>query len=177
MKTEAVKTSASRLPEQRRAATDRAGNSAARIHLRNILVPVDFSELSYKSLQYAIPLAQQFGGKLTLLYVLEPLAYTPELPYGIPLPPDPANEIRRTLQNVREERIPEDVAVDILVQQDFAHCGVVEAARAVCADLIIATTHGRTGVKHLLMGSTVEKIVRHAPCPVLVLSDPEHEFI
>jgi nucleotide-binding universal stress UspA family protein len=146
------------------------------LHLQNILVPVDFSELSCKSLQYAVPLAQQFGSKLTLLYVLEPLTYIPQLPEGTPLPPDPAIEIRRNLQKIRNERIPENIIVDILVQQDFAHCGVVESARAIGADLIIATTHGRSGVKHLLMGSTVEKIVRNAPCPVLVLRDPEHQL-
>jgi len=147
------------------------------IQLKNILVPVDFSELSLKSLQYAIPLAQQFGAKLTLLYVLEPLAYSPEFPYGAPLPPDPAVEIRRELTELCRSRIPAEVSADTAVCEDFAHSGVVETARDMCADLIIMTTHGRTGISHLLMGSTVEKIVRQAPCPVLVLNQGEHEFV
>ena len=54
---------------------------------------------------------------------------------------------------------------------------ILEAARELCVDLIITTTHGRTGFSHLFMGSTVEKIVQRAPCPVLVLSQPEHEFV
>ena len=148
-----------------------------RIHIKNILVPVDFSDLSLKSLQYAIPLARQYGAKLTLLYVVEPLAYAPELAYGTPLPPDPAAQVRTDLEAVRKARIPADITVDVAVSEDFAHTGVVESARSLCADLIVTTTHGRTGLTHLFMGSTVEKIVRHAPCPVLVLSEHEHEFV
>jgi len=156
---------------------DEAVKPNSRIQIKNILVPVDFSELSFKSLQYAIPLAQQFGAKLTVLYVLEPLSYVPELPYGVPLPPDPAEEIREELKALCKARIPADVPVQTAISEDFAHAGVIEAARSMCADLIITTTHGRTGLSHLLMGSTVEKIVRQAPCPVLVLSEREHEFV
>lgn len=147
------------------------------IHIKNILVPVDFSDLSLKSLQYAIPLARQYGAKLTLLYVVEPLAYAPELAYGAPLPPDPVAQVRTDLEAVRKARIPSDITVEVAVSEDFAHTGVVESARSLCADLIVTTTHGRTGLTHLFMGSTVEKIVRQAPCPVLVLSEHEHEFV
>lgn len=150
---------------------------APRIHIKNILVPVDLSKLSFKSLQYAIPLAQQYGAKLTLLYVIEPLAYAPELPYGLPGPQDPAVEIRHELEELRRSSIPDELPVEIAILEDFASSGVVDAARSMCADLIVATTHGRCGLKRLLMGSTVEKIVQHAPCPVLVLSECEHEFV
>lgn len=151
--------------------------SEPHIQIKNILVPIDFSDLSFKSLQYAIPLARQYGAKLTLLYVVEPLAYAPELAYGVPLPPDPVAQLRTDLEAVRKARIPADITVEVAVSEDFAHTGVVESARSLCADLIVTTTHGRTGLTHLFMGSTVEKIVRHAPCPVLVLSEHEHEFV
>jgi len=160
-----------------RISSERAGAPASQIQIKNILVPVDFSELSLKSLQYAVPLAQQYGAKLTLLYVVEPLAYAPELPYGVPLPPDPEAQVRDDLEELRKARIPAEVPVEFAVREDFAPAGVVEAARTLCADLIITTTHGRTGVTHLFMGSTVEKIVQRAPCPVLVLSQREHEFV
>lgn len=150
---------------------------APQIHIQNILVPIDFSDLSLKSLQYAIPLARQYGAKLTLLYVVEPLAYAPELAYGMPLPPDPVAQVRSNLEALRKSHIPGDLPTDLAIREDFASNGVVEAARSLCADLIITTTHGRTGLSHLFMGSTVEKIVRHAPCPVLVLSEREHEFV
>jgi nucleotide-binding universal stress UspA family protein len=156
---------------------NRAKSAPPTIHLQKILVPLDFSEMSLKSLQYAIPFARQFGAKLTLLYVIEPLAYVPELPYGVPLPPGPDIAVQRELQDIHKTMIPPEIPVEIMVRENFAAQGVVEAARDLCADLIITTTHGRTGLHHLLMGSTAEKIVRTAPCPVLVLSEREHEFV
>ncbi|EDY19062.1 UspA domain protein [Chthoniobacter flavus Ellin428] len=147
------------------------------VQVKNILVPVDFSELSLKSLHYAIPLARQFGAKITLLYVVEPLTYSPEFPSWMVLPPDPAVEMRKELSDLRKARIPEDIDVDIAVYDDFVPSGVIEAARSSCADLIVITTHGRTGLHRLLDGSACEKIVRLAPCPVLALREPEREFV
>jgi nucleotide-binding universal stress UspA family protein len=147
------------------------------IHLQKILVPLDFSAMSLKSLQYAIPFARQFGAKLILLYVIEPLAYVPEFPYGAPLAPEPNAGIQRELQEIQAAMVPPEIPVEVLVRENFACQGVIEAARELCADLIITTTHGRTGVNHLLMGSTAEKIVRLAPCPVLVLSERSHDFV
>jgi len=160
-----------------RISSEKAGAPAPQIHIKNILVPVDFSELSLKSLQYAVPLAQQYGAKLTVLYVVEPLAYAPELPYGVPFPPDPEAGVRKELEELCKTRIPAGVPVDLAIREDFAPSGVVEAARSLCADLIVTTTHGRTGIQHLFMGSTVEKIVQRAPCPVLVLNEREQEFV
>jgi nucleotide-binding universal stress UspA family protein len=151
--------------------------TASPLHIKNILVPIDFSDLSCKSLQYAIPIARQHGAKLTLVYVIEPLAYAPELPYGLPLPQDPLAQTRKDLEALRKSRIPADINVDYAVREDFAHTGVIDVARSLCVDLIITTTHGRTGIPHIFMGSTVEKIVQRAPCPVLVLNQPEHEFV
>ena len=146
------------------------------LHVKNILVPVDFSELSLKSLEYAIPLARQFGAKITLLYVVEPLTYSPEFPSWMVIPPDPAIEMRRELNDLRKARIPEDIMVEVAVHDNFVPSGVIDAAQTSCADLIVITTHGRTGVRRLLDGSACEKIIRLAPCPVLVLREPEREF-
>lgn len=146
------------------------------LQVKNILVPVDFSELSLKSLDYAIPLARQFGAKITLLYVVEPLTYSPEFPSWMVIPPDPAIEMRKELNDLSKARIPEDITVDVAVYDNFVPSGVIEAARTSCADLIIITTHGRTGVRRLLDGSACEKIIRLAPCPVLVLREPERDF-
>lgn len=153
------------------------GEASQSIHVKNILVPVDFSELSLKSLHYAIPLARQYGARITLLYVVEPLTYSPEFPTWMVVPPDPAIEMRDELKDLRKARIPDDVTVDILVQENFVPSGVIDAARTSCADLIVITTHGRTGFRRLLDGSDCEKIIRTAPCPVLVLREPEREFV
>lgn len=147
------------------------------IDLKNILVPLDFSETSLKSLQYAVPFAKQFGAKLTLLHVVEPNAYTPELPSPGPLNPEHHDEVVRKLEEIRAARIPAELDVDTAVRHEFVFDGILEVAREIQADLIITTTHGYTGLKHVLMGSTAENIVRRAPCPVLVVREIEHEFV
>jgi nucleotide-binding universal stress UspA family protein len=147
------------------------------IHLENILVPLDFSETSLKSLQYAVPFAQQFGAKLTLLHVVQPPAYTPELPIPAPLTSEQLAAISKRLEDIRASKIPPEVPVESTVRHNFIFDGIMEVAREIRADLIITTTHGHTGLKHLLMGSTAESIVRKAPCPVLVVREREHDFV
>jgi universal stress protein A len=147
------------------------------IHLKNILVPLDFSEISLKSLQYAVPFAKLFGAKLTLLHVGEPLAYNPDLPYPEAFPAEHFAAAQKRLEEIRETKIPAEIPVDVAVRQNFVFDGILEVAREIPADLIITTTHGRTGLTHVLMGSTAENIVRKAPCPVLVVREREHDFV
>ncbi|MDR3402339.1 MAG: universal stress protein [Chthoniobacter sp.] len=153
------------------------GLAPVTLHLTNILVPLDFSELSLKALHYAVPFAQQFHAKLTLVHVVELQAYTPELPYPPAMPPYKAEEIEKALEEVRDANVPAGVPVEVVACYDFAADAVVQVARERKADLIITATHGRTGLKHLLIGSTAEKIVRLAPCPVLVVREKEHDFV
>ncbi len=147
------------------------------MHLQNILIPLDFSEMSFKSLQYAVPFAQQFGAKLTLLHVIEPPGYTPELPYPAQLGPEHFAALEKQLEEIGAAKIPADVPVNTAVRSNFVFDGILEVAREIQADLIITTTHGYTGLKHLLLGSTAENIVRRAPCPVLVVRELEHDFV
>lgn len=147
------------------------------IHLKNILVPLDFSEMSFKSLQYAVPFARQFGAKLTLLHVLNPPVCPSDFPFPGPLGQDCCAAVEKRLEEIRDTKIPAELPVATIVRQGFAFDGILAVAREICADLIITTTHGRTGVSHLLMGSTAENIVRQAPCPVFVVREREHDFI
>ena len=141
-------------------------------NLRKILVPVDFSECSEKALQYAIPFAKQFGAEITLVHVIQYSVQAPEMILAAD-----------TTQAAKE-------GVDALVQKvgDAVMCRavvrvgkpadeIVEAATQGGADLIILSTHGRSGLAHLLLGSTAEQVVRHAPCPVLVVREREHDFV
>jgi nucleotide-binding universal stress UspA family protein len=148
-----------------------------RIQIENILVPVDLSEPSLKSVQYAITFGRHFGAKLTLLYVVPPMIYTPELPYPIPDPPDQTEQLQKELHEFRAARIPEDVKVDTVVCTEATPEGILSVAREYRSDLIIITTHGRTGLKRLFLGSTAERVVREAPCPVLVVHEQERDFI
>ena len=148
------------------------------IHVRSILVPIDFSPASEKALAYAVPLAKLCGAKLTLLHVLEPVA-TPDFA-AFPLAMDNDRAMRASrvqLQRVASDLQLRNLAEKFLVRNGRAFNEITSAARTLKMDLIVISTHGRTGLKHVLMGSTAEKVVQHAPCPVLVVRPKEREFV
>ena len=153
--------------------TEAAAVNASPIHLKSILVPLDFSERSLKSLQYAVPLAKQFGAKLTLLHVLKAPIHKVDFAYLTSLGHQKLTVIEKKL----EDMIPPDVAVETTVRQNVVLEAILEVAHEIEADLIITMTHGHTGMEHLIKGSTAESVVRRAPCPVLVLHDQEHDFV
>ena len=150
-----------------------------RLHLKKVLVPVDFSEPSRKALHYAQAFAEQFGARLTLLHVVEPLSYPPDFAVVPLLPPDAEGPRLRELTKHLEDlgrSVGGGVETEALVISGRPWQGVVDYAKESDTDLIIVSTHGYTGLKHVLLGSVTEKIVRHAPCPVLVVRDEEHDF-
>ena len=149
----------------------RAANGSALFRAQTILVPIDFSDSSRSALNYAFSLAQQSGGKLVLLYANEPVA-TPDFAYH-PLMREPekfAVTAERQLKKICEqEGIARSWIAKIVIPNGVAHAQITEAAKNLNADLIVIATHGNTGLKHVLLGSTTERVVRHAPCPVLVV--------
>lgn len=147
------------------------------VALQNILVPLDFSAMSMKSLRYAIPLARQFGAKLTLLHVVTPPVYTPELPFSYMCESEGHDAAKTHLAEIRDAKVPAGIVVEIEVCHNFVFEGILKVARDCRADLIITTTHGRTGLERMLSGSAAENIVRRAPCPVLVVREVEREFV
>lgn len=150
-----------------------------RLGLKKILVPVDFSEPSRKAMHYARVFAEQFGASVLLVHVVEPLAYPPDFAVVPIIPPDVEEARTREIQRQLEDMargVGGGVAVAAKVLSGRPWQGVVEEAKAWDADLIVVSTHGFTGFKHALLGSVAEKIVRHAPCPVLVVRDEEHDF-
>lgn len=147
--------------------------------LTKILVPVDFSECSKKALQYAIPFAKQFNASLTLLHVVHiNYGYGEFAAIDYPLLEKQIREgSEKQLAELAEKDIGQTVAAETLVCTGVAAREIVETARSLDFDLIIISTHGHTGLKHVVLGSTTENVVRHAPCPVLVVREHEHEFI
>jgi len=105
-----------------------------------------------------------------------PLAFAEWAAAGLK-PPDLAAMRGWRLARLAAELSPKRDAVQTVVRTGRAPWEIVRVAGEVEADLIIITTHGYTGLKHVLMGSTAELIVRHAPCPVLTVRDPEHDFV
>jgi nucleotide-binding universal stress UspA family protein len=137
---------------------------------KKILFPTDFSSCSDAPLAYATALARDTGATLLIVHVEEPpLAYGGgEMYYGTP-EPDYAG-LEQMLANVR----PTDPAVPCerkLISGSPAET-IVELAAAENVDLIVMGTHGRTGLRRLLMGSVAEAVIRTAPCPVLIYRAP-----
>ena len=147
--------------------------------LRNILVPIDFSESSKKALSYALSFAKKNGGKITLLHVIEPVPVYPDVAYpvmmGADLWPTEAKKACRKL--CKDEHVDAQLIRNTLIRRGTPHHEITEAARELEADLIIIATNGYTGLAHVLLGSTTERVVRHAPCPVLVVREKEREFL
>lgn len=150
----------------------RQQSSKSPFTLRHILAPTDFSPNSEKAVNYAIQVAKLVGAKLTLLHVVpEPSAldYTMQ---GIPI-----DEIQGW-QKEAEEKLTDQLAKAKLEYQDVDSIQtialhprdeIVRAATDLSADLLVLSTHGYKGWQHVLFGSDAEKIVEHAPCPVLVI--------
>ncbi|OHB71466.1 MAG: hypothetical protein A2W17_08550 [Planctomycetes bacterium RBG_16_41_13] len=154
------------------------------ITINNILCPVDYSIYSEKALAYAIELATRFQAKLHLLHVLDIRfldVNNPELPY-IPVTANIISEETiamlksRLLKSVSDETQGK-ISVEAIVIQGVPFTEIIRTARESNIDLIVIGTHGRTGLAHAVMGSVAEKVVRKAPCPVLTIRHPEHDFV
>jgi nucleotide-binding universal stress UspA family protein len=141
--------------------------------IRTILVPVDFSDCSLAGLTYAIRFAREFGGRIIALHVtdLGPVMMTTGCgEYCLPTYMQAArrrcdDEMRNFLKRVNFE----GVRVDRLSVAGYCPAAIYEAAAKEDVDLIIISTHGRTGLGRALIGSVAEGTVRHAACPVLVV--------
>jgi nucleotide-binding universal stress UspA family protein len=142
--------------------------------LRRIVLPVDFSECSRKALHYAVPLARQFHASLLLVYVM-PVHYYVGSEFGpvdVPMPEEQwLQNAQEQLARLAEQEIGGQVATRCLVLRGQPVHEIVRAARDEQADLILLSTHGHTGLKHVLLGSVAENVVRYSPCPVLVVRD------
>ncbi len=143
--------------------------------LKRILCPVDFSELSLNALTFAVDLASKFQAELHLLHVFEgydAISLNPETAM-IPMP-----QWLTELRKVCHEKLAALPNADLAARcpsivrahrEGPAIHEILEYAAHQKIDLIVLATHGRTGIKHLLMGSVAENVVRSASCPVLTI--------
>jgi nucleotide-binding universal stress UspA family protein len=139
------------------------------LSLRRILVPIDFSKNARRALRYAIPLAAQFGVRITMLHVVEPVIYPTEMAIVVTNEKIAVNASRRHLAELGQKLVPDKLRGKMIVRGAQPYFEITEVAREMKSDLIVLTTHGYTGIKRVLLGGTAERIVRHAPCPVLTV--------
>ena len=139
---------------------------------RHILVPHDFSEQATVALTTAGRLAKAHGGKLSVLYVLEPFCPRPaDVPFGMPTLGDLVREQKRLLEQLVTKTLGRSrPRCTVRVEVGGAAKHIINAGRGV--DSIVMATSGRTGIAHFLVGSVAERVVRHASVPVLTLRVP-----
>jgi nucleotide-binding universal stress UspA family protein len=148
--------------------------------IRNILVPIDFSKMSIQAIETAKGLAQRFGATVHLVHV-----HQFEYPAGFMGPVFSAGRLPESFEEHRRKTLAEDLrelarscglsaaGATHLREGAPAFDEICSLAREIPADLIVVSTHGRTGLKHVFLGSTAERVVQHSPCPVFVARQTE----
>ncbi len=162
-----------------RGAQPRANGAAQRtgaaryVPLERLLVPLDFSESSLDALRFALPFARESGAGLDLLHVLTPMSFQADASC---LPKDWNRYVAEQHQdaNVRLKQLAatevrRPMAVNLWVKEGQAAPAITGFARERHSNLVILSTHGRTGMQRFFLGSTAEAVVRRAPCPVLTV--------
>ena len=151
------------------------------MQIRSILLPTDFSDCANYALSYAASLARTFGASIICVHVIEPMV--PTVGYSGMTEPLPIADITDQLEDSAERELPKlgncDECAGLQVEEVIAHgeaaSEIVRVAKDRNVDLIVVSSHGRTGLGRILFGSTAEAVVRHASCPVLVVKPPQEE--
>ncbi|MFN2493838.1 MAG: universal stress protein [Pyrinomonadaceae bacterium] len=151
------------------------------MQIRSILFPTDFSECGNYALTSATSLARTFGASIICVHVIEPMV--PTVGYSGMTEPLPIADISDQLEDSAERELPriaeceecEGLQVEELIVHGEAAAEIVRVATDRNVDLIVISSHGRTGWGRILFGSTAEAVVRHASCPVLVVKAAQKE--
>jgi nucleotide-binding universal stress UspA family protein len=143
------------------------------LDIKKVLIPTDFSENASHAVEYGVQLAKQMGAKVLLLHVI-PLGTYVSAASSAPLPAEAIDALAataRTNLSGQAQKLTKShgVQVDVLVVDGPAPAAIAELAKAQNADLIVMGTQGRTGLKHALLGSVAEHVVRHSSIPVLTV--------
>jgi nucleotide-binding universal stress UspA family protein len=152
------------------------------IGFKRIIVPIDFSDCSRKALEYAAATARAHRSKLTILHVYEESFIEPYVRAANT--EEEAQEIVRGIEQVNEGKYDDflkkidlsGVEYDKLLRKGIPSNEIVETAREQQAQLIVVGTHGRSGIKHMLIGSDAEEVVRNAPCDIVVVKPEKFTF-
>lgn len=146
------------------------------LDIRRIVVPIDFSPSSRKSLQYAAATALEFGAEIWLVHAVQSYPLVAEIPVSMM---DIDSERTKSAEQSLEEwsKTVGPVRAVCAVRVGDPAQQIMSFAKENHADLIVMATSGRTGLAHLVIGSVAEKVVRSAPCPVLIVRDAEQDFL
>jgi nucleotide-binding universal stress UspA family protein len=144
------------------------------MNIHTILVPTDFSEYSDKAFSWALEMAEKWDAKLTLLHIVPTPNYPPMMiadggfnpvDFESSLVADAEKQAKEMASRVDRP----DISIETKVLVGSAFHDICKIAEQDKSDLIVMGSHGRTGLSHVFLGSVAERVVRHAPCPVLVV--------
>jgi nucleotide-binding universal stress UspA family protein len=154
-------------------ATTWSGEPVERFALRRILVPIDFSKCSLAGLKYAAALARRFGARVRLVHVVFPYStvfqfdrMTGDL---ASLVKKAKKEAERQLLKIRRSTILRDIPTESVVLSGSTVDEICAESARSDVDLVVASTHGRTGFTHVMLGSVAEHVIRYSESPVLVV--------
>ncbi len=150
------------------------------MQIKTILFPTDFSNGARAAMDHAISLAKDYQAKLILLYVIQDISiaewYIPSSLSVADLVEDMQKSARQEMDKWIAEVSKQVKDVEKMVVRGVPFVEIIQTAKERNADLIVIGTHGRTGIDHMLFGSTAEKVVRKASCPVLTVRIAGKEF-
>ncbi len=150
------------------------------MQIQNILFPTDFSQGARAAMDHAISLARDYKARLILLYVIQDISiaewYIPSSLSVTDLVEDMQKSAWKEMDKWAAEISAKVKDVEKAVVRGVPFVEIIRTAKEKGADLIVIGTHGRTGIDHMLFGSTAEKVVRKAPCPVLTVRIAGKEF-
>ncbi|HUY18790.1 MAG TPA: universal stress protein [Candidatus Binataceae bacterium] len=142
--------------------------------IERILVPIDFSEPSLAVLDDAVEFSRPYEARLTILYVVEGgSSASPLLVDGTALGEREKTAAEKKLARLAEQIAKRGIECITLLRFGVAHAEILATAKRIKANLIIMSTHGRTGLAHVLIGSVAERVVREATCPVMTIRTAE----
>ena len=160
--------------------TDAAHGSERLIAYRLFLVPVDFSEHSKVTIQYARQLAALTGAGIRLLHVFQIPEFPAAFYHGLYLENEAVKlhletakrEALTQLSQIAEQMRANGLQAEPLLRHGNPYEEILKAATEFGVDLIVIGSHGYTGLGRLVLGSTADRVLHNAPCPVLVVKDP-----
>ncbi len=137
---------------------------------KNILCPTDFSDESFHAIDYGLRFAKAADGWLVLAHIIHvPSGELYQADGHVLTFEEAKSRSRVLLEQLRDQRLDGYPKCELLVEIGDPYEQLTAIATRRRVDLIITSTHGRTGIQHLVLGSVAEKIIRHAPCPVFVV--------
>jgi nucleotide-binding universal stress UspA family protein len=152
------------------------------LEIKLILCPIDFSEFSVRAYHHAVSLAEHYQAKLVAQQVVE-LWRHPSASFAASA--GLYEEFEQALRESGSKQLQEfvknhthgEIQPELVVQAGLAADSILSFAQAQKTDVIVMGTHGRRGFDRLMLGSVTDRVMRRAPCPVLAISKPPHDFL